>query len=173
MIARPLFIVSTSLLQVFTGEAGRAVSQDPLLLRRRFYQVVPRQFLLAATWIIFANALAAWVFPRLFGAAWGEAVPYLRPLSLAYLMISVMHPVSTTLQLLEHQVTAAIWQVCRLVLVVAGVWLAWHAGLPAVDALWVSSLVQAVCYLVLFGLMVISIERVVRRWRDHPGVRAR
>ncbi len=46
VIARPLYMVSTSLLQVFIGEAGRAVTQDPVLLRRRFYQVVPRQFVL-------------------------------------------------------------------------------------------------------------------------------
>jgi len=48
VIWRPLLLVSSSLLQVFTGEAGRAVSQDPRQLRRRFYQVVPRQFLLVA-----------------------------------------------------------------------------------------------------------------------------
>ena len=55
MIWRPLLLVSSSLLQVFTGEAGRAVSQDPQQLRRRFYQVVPRQFLLVAVWVVLAN----------------------------------------------------------------------------------------------------------------------
>jgi O-antigen/teichoic acid export membrane protein len=166
VIARPLLIVSTSLLQVFTGEAGRAVTQDPVLLRRRFYQVVPRQFVLVAGWILFANLLAGWAFPLLFGAQWGNAVPYLRALSVSYLMLSVLHPVSTTLQILEHQVTAVVWQVCRLVLLVAGVLLARHAGLSAVAALWITSLVQAVCCLVLLALMVGSIEHVVARWGD-------
>ncbi|HXD35250.1 MAG TPA: lipopolysaccharide biosynthesis protein [Rhodanobacter sp.] len=173
VIARPLLIVSTSLLQVFTGEAGRAVSQDPVLLRRRFYQVVPRQFALSAVWILFANALAGWAFPLLFGTAWGEAVPYLRALSLSYLMIAVLHPVSTTLQMLEHQATAAIWQICRLVLVVAGVLVAWRAGLSAVDALWVSALVQAACCLALLLLMIGSIEQVVTRWREPRCTRGR
>jgi O-antigen/teichoic acid export membrane protein len=170
VIARPLLIVSTSLLQVFTGEAGRAVTQDPVLLRRRFYQVVPRQFLLVAVWILLANLLAAWAFPLLFGAQWGNAVPYLRALSLSYLMLSVLHPVSTTLQILEHQVTAVVWQICRLVLIVGGVLLARRAGLSAIDALWISSIVQAVCCLALLGLMVASIERIVGRWRDRSVV---
>ena len=161
VIARPLLIVSTSLLQVFTGEAGRAVTQDPLLLRRRFYQVVPRQFLLVAAWILVANLLAAWAFPLLFGPEWGNAVPYLRALSLSYLMMSVLHPVSTTLQILEHQVTAAIWQIFRLVLVVASVLLARRAGLSAVNALWLSSLAQTVCCLALLALMAGSIAHVV------------
>jgi O-antigen/teichoic acid export membrane protein len=164
-----LLIVSTSLLQVFTGEAGRAVTQDPVQLRRRFYQVVPMQFGLVAGWILFANVLAGWAFPLLFGAQWGQAVPYLRALSLSYLMLSVLHPVSTTLQILEHQVTAVIWQVCRLVLIVGGVLLARRYGMSAVDALWISSLLQAVCCLALLGLMIGSIEQVVARWRDRDG----
>jgi O-antigen/teichoic acid export membrane protein len=166
VIARPLLIVSTSLLQVFTGEAGRAVTEDPVLLRRRFYQVVPRQLLLVAAWILVANLLAGWAFPLLFGAEWGNAVPYLRALSLSYLMLSMLHPVSTTLQMLERQVTAAVWQICRLVLIVAAVLLARRAGLSAVDALWISSIVQAACCLALLALMVGAIEQVVARARD-------
>jgi O-antigen/teichoic acid export membrane protein len=169
VIERPLLIVSTSLLQVFTGEAGRAVTQDPLLLRRRFYQVVPLQFMLVSIWILLANVLAGWAFPLLFGAEWGDAVPYLRALSLSYLMLSVLHPVSTTLQILEHQVTAVVWQICRLVLIVVGVLLARHAGLSAVSALWISSLLQALCCAVLLGLMVGSIEKVVARWGNAAG----
>lgn len=168
VIARPLLIVSTSLLQVFTGEAGRAISQDPVLLRRRFYQVVPLQFLLAAVWILLANLLAAWAFPLLFGARWADAVPYLRALSLSYLMLSVLHPVCTTLQMLEFQVTSAVWQIGRLVLIVGAVLLAEQAGFSAVNALWITSLVQAACCLVLLGLMVLAIEHTVRRWRPAP-----
>jgi O-antigen/teichoic acid export membrane protein len=160
VIARPLLLVSTSLLQVFTGEAGRAVNNDPAMLRRRFYQVVPLQFLFAGCWILLANAVAGWAFPLLFGAEWAAATPYLRALSLAYLGLAVLHPVSTTLQMMEHQILAAAWQICRLVLVVAAVMLPWHAGASAVSALWISSIVQAGCVLVMFGLMVMSIERI-------------
>jgi len=164
VVARPLLILSTSLLQVFTGEAGRAISQDPVLLRRRFYQVVPLQFLLVAGWIVIANLIAAWAFPVLFGERWADAVPYLRALSLSYLMLSVLHPVSTTMQMLEHQVTPAVWQVWRLVVLVGAVLVARALGVSAAKALWICSGVQAVCCLVLLGLMAASIEHVVRRW---------
>ena len=161
VIMRPLIVVSTSLLQVFTGEAGRAVSQDPAQLRRRFHQVVPRQFLLAGVWILAANVLAGWAFPLLFGEAWAAAVPYLRALSLFYLLQAVLHPVSTTLQMLERQVIAVVWQVARVVLVVAGVMVPWWAQMPALSALWISAGVQAACCLALLWLMVIAISRAV------------
>jgi O-antigen/teichoic acid export membrane protein len=165
VIARPLLLVSTSLLQVFTGEAGRAVNNDPAMLRRRFYQVVPLQFLFATCWIALANALAGWAFPLLFGAEWGAAIPYLHAMSLAYLGLAVLHPVSTTLQMLEHQATAAVWQICRLVLVVAGVMLPWHFGASAVTALWISSIMQAGCIVVVFALMIGLIEQFGARRR--------
>lgn len=170
VIWRPLLLVSSSLLQVFTGEAGRAVSQDPQQLRRRFYQVVPRQFVLVAAWVALANLAASWAFPFLFGAAWGNAIPYLRALSLSYLMQAVLHPLSTTLQLLEYQVTAVLWQIGRLVLLVGGVLLAWHLGLSALTALWIACVVQAVCCLVLLGLMTAAIEQVAARQRDQAIV---
>lgn len=171
VIMRPLTLVSTSLLQVFTGEAGRAVSQDPALLRRRFYQVVPGLFVLAAAWIVVGNLAATWAFPLFFGAAWAGAIPYLRALSLAGLLQAVLHPVSTTLQILEYQLTAVAWQIGRLVLVVVGVWLPWRAGLSAVGTLWIVSGIEAGSCLLLLALMVWAIERTVARhpMRDDDG----
>jgi O-antigen/teichoic acid export membrane protein len=165
VIARPLLLVSTSLLQVFTGEAGRAVNHDPAMLRRRFYQVVPLQALFSTCWILLANAVAGWAFPLLFGADWAAAIPYLRALSLAYLGLAVLHPVSTTLQMLEHQVIAAVWQASRLLLVVVAVLLPWYTGASAVTALWTSSIIQAACVLAMFALIVVSIERLATRER--------
>lgn len=160
VIARPLLLISTSLLQVFTGEAGRAVNHDPAKLRRRFYQVVPLQLMIAACWIGLANLLADWAFPLLFGAEWAAAIPYLRALSLAYLALTVLHPVSMTLQVLEQQSLSAAWQACRLVLVIGGVLWPWHWGAPAVAALWASSALQAAAVVAVFVLMIRAIERV-------------
>jgi O-antigen/teichoic acid export membrane protein len=165
VLMRPLIIVSTSLLQVFTGEAGRAISENPALLRRRFYQVVPRLFALAAGWIIAGNIAAIWAFPFFFGGAWADAVPYLRALSVAGLFDAVLHPVSTTLQMLEYQWTAMVWQIGRLVAVTLFIVLPWQAGYSAVATLWIDSGVEAGCCLVLLLLMVWAIEQTAGRHR--------
>ena len=163
VIARPLLMVSTSLLQVFTGEAGRAVQTDPARLKRRFWQVVPRQFLLAASWIIVANLVAGWAFPVLFGHQWAASIPYLRALSVAYLAQAVLHPVSSALQIMERQVLAAAWQAGRLVLVLASVMVAWRLGWSAVTALWLASLAQLVACVTMLALIAWSIQRIQQR----------
>ena len=168
VVARPLLIVSTSLLQVFTGEAGLAVQKNPAKLRRRFWQVVTHQFLLSSIWILLTNAVAGWAFPLVFGEQWHAAIPYLHALSVAYLALAVLHPVSVSLQLMELQLLAAAWQVGRLALIVACVILAWHAGLPAVTALWITSLAQAAACAVLLALIATSIDRRADSLRTVP-----
>jgi O-antigen/teichoic acid export membrane protein len=163
VIGRPLLMVSTSLLQVFTGEAGQAVRQEPARFRRRFLQVVPRQFLLATGWILLANLVADWAFPVLFGQQWSAAIPYMRALSPAYLALAVLHPVSTSLQILERQVLAASWQAARLLVVAGSAVLAWRLGLPALTALWLGSLAQVIACLAMLVLIALSIHRIQPR----------
>jgi O-antigen/teichoic acid export membrane protein len=160
VIARPLLMVSSSLLQVFAGEAGRISRTDPRALRRRFWQVVPGQFLFALTWIVPVNLLADWAVPRLFGAPWVAAIPYLHALSVAYLALAVVHPVSTTLQILHRQGQAAAWQILRLTLLIAATVTAWHSGLSAVSALWICSAIQAVTCMGMLASMAIAIGRL-------------
>jgi O-antigen/teichoic acid export membrane protein len=170
VVMRPLVMVSTSLLQVFTSEAGRAASQNPVQLRRRFRQVVPLQFAISASWILVANLSAPWAIPLLFGAKWASATAYLHALSVAYLLQIVLHPVSSTLQVLERQATAITWQICRLILIVAAIVLPWRAGLPAVTALWISASTEAICCLVLLALMAGAIQRVVVLQRQNSAI---
>lgn len=160
VIARPLYMVSTSLLQVFTGEAGVAVRQDPTRIRRRFWQVISRQFLLSSGWIVLANIAAGWAFPLLFGGQWNAAIPYLRAMSVGYLALAVLHPVSTSPQILERQMLATTWQTGRLILVVTSVVTAWRLGAPAVASLWASSLAQASACCVMLGLIANAIRRI-------------
>jgi O-antigen/teichoic acid export membrane protein len=162
VVARPLLMVSTSLLQVFSGEAGRSARLDPGALRRRFWQVVLGQLLFALAWILPVNLLADWGVPLLFGAPWAAAVPYLHALSLAYLALAVLHPVSTTLQLLHRQRLAAIWQVSRLCLLIAAAVASHHAGLSAVLALWICSCIQLASSIGTLTTMAICIQRLAR-----------
>lgn len=56
---------------------------------------------------------------------------------------------------------SAVWQVCRLVLVVIAVLVPWWSGLTAVNALWVSALTETVCCLTLLALTSSMIEKAV------------
>ena len=160
VIARPLLMVSSSLLQVFSGEAGRSVRHDPNALASRFWQVVPGQLLFALAWIVPVNLLANAAVPYLFGAAWVAAIPCLHALSLAYVALAVLHPVSTTLQLLNRQKLAATWQILRVAMLVGATVAAQRFGLSAVAALWVCSAIQAVACTGMLATMAVCIRRV-------------
>jgi O-antigen/teichoic acid export membrane protein len=162
VVARPLSIIGTSILQVFVGEAGKTIASDPALLKRRFYQLVTRQAALATAWIVLANLVAILLFPVMFGEEWRDGVPYLEAISLAYLAQAVVLPVFHTLQLLERQRMAAVWQIGRLILTVAvfaaGVALDFPA--PAVIAAY--SVAQAVACAVFLAMMARSIQQIQR-----------
>jgi O-antigen/teichoic acid export membrane protein len=160
VVARPLSIVGTSILQVFMGEAGKTASADPKRLRTRFYQVVSRQFCLALGWIIVSNIVAALVFPKVFGVQWGDAVIYLQAMSIGYLAQAIVLPVFHTLQILEKQTLAATWQVGRLLSVVTTFTLASRFDIDAPTTIYCYSTVQAVSCLVLLALMAKSIEKL-------------
>jgi O-antigen/teichoic acid export membrane protein len=166
VIARPLLMVSSSLLQVFAGEAGRSVRNDPHALATRFWQVVPGQLLFALAWIVPVNLLADVAVPRLFGVAWVAAIPTLHALSLAYLALGVLHPVSTTLQLLNRQKLAAAWQILRLALLIGAAVAAQRFALTAVAALWVCSIIQVVTCSGMLATMAVCIHRMAASTND-------
>ncbi len=160
VVARPLSMVGTSILQVYMGEAGRTASEDPPKLKKRFYQVVNRQFWLALVWIGLANGIAAFLFPKLFGAEWGDAVIYLQAMSIGYLAQAIVLPVFHTLQILEKQLLAAAWQISRLVLVVTTFLLAKHFDVAPPTTIVAYSAVQALCCCALLLLMMKSIQKL-------------
>lgn len=163
VVSRPLAIVGTSILQVFVGEAGETVASDPHRLKKRFHQVIVRQFCLAAVWVLVANMAGALLFPTLFGREWEEGVIYLRAMSLGYLAQALVQPVFHTLQILERQGIAAGWQICRLLFTV-GIFEA-GAKLLTLEPYWVIgaySAAQAFCCLALLALMARSIDQLLK-----------
>ena len=104
--------------------------------------------------------MAALLFPKLFGAEWGDAVIYLQAMSIGYLAQAIVLPVFHTLQILEKQVLAAAWQISRLVLVVTTFSLAKHFDLAPPVTIVAYSAVQAICCCVLLLLMMKSIQKL-------------
>lgn len=162
IVARPLQMLGTSMLQVFVGEAGRTAATDPAQLQRRFRQVVRQQLVVAVVWIAAANIGAALLFPAVFGADWAGAVIYVQALSVAYLAQAVVLPVFHTLQLLERQTTASAWQAGRLGLVLLTfsvcIWL--QASAPV--AILAYAVAQATACIALFLLISRAIREIQR-----------
>lgn len=160
IVSRPLMMISNSVLQVFVAEAGQTAVTNPAQLKRRFEQVVKRQLVIALALVAIANIGAAALFPIVFGEEWTGAVVYLQALSIAYLAQALVQPVFHTLQILERQSLAAMWQAGRLVAVVTVFTVSGRMTLSAPTAILAYSLTQAACCVVLLALMAHAIRRI-------------
>ena len=169
VVARPLQMISTSMLTVFMGEIGRTMVADPAKLRRRFLQVTSRQLLIGAAWVAAIDLTAALFFAAIFGGEWRGAVPYLLVMSIAYLANSVTSSVTHTLQALKRQFLAAAWQIGRMAAVFAVFGLSHWERIDPVWAIVMYAVVQVVANGILFMIMKTSIERLNKGQTYEPS----
>ncbi len=160
VIARPLYMISTSVLQVYVGSASKLLNSDPAAMRRRFLQVAGAQLIMVSLWLIPVNLIAPYVFSLVFGHAWDEAVPYLHILSIVYLPQIVMHGLAHTLRILERQGLSAIWETGRLLAAISVFAYGYYNNLTALETLFIYSIVEAFAQIVLFLLMYKSIQSI-------------
>lgn len=160
VIVRPLIMVSTSILQVYVGEASKNLMTDPGAVRRRFLQLTMTQIGIVSVWILLMNLAAPYIFPIAFGAEWAAAVPYLCVLSIALLPQLVAHALIHTLQMLERQGLSAAWETGRLLVVGGALIISAKLGFSALHALLAYSICQAGAQIVLLLLMYRSIQKL-------------
>jgi O-antigen/teichoic acid export membrane protein len=160
IIGRPLLLISTSILQVYLGEAAKKQSTDPKAMRRRFLQIIKAQAVIVSSWLLLINSTAFYFVPIVFGAEWAGAVIYINILSLCYLPQMIMVAVMNTLQIMEKQALTAIWEFTRFILIMSGFAVSYSYSLGAVEALLIYSLSQAFMQLVLFILMYYQIQKL-------------
>ena len=164
VIGRPLLLITTSILQVFIGDVSNSLAQaDPAAVRRRFLNLFAFQLVIVGGWLLVINLLAGFMFPLVFGQAWAAAVPLLHILSIAYLFEMTMHPMIHTLQILERQALALVWEGGRFVLVLGALLGSFWMGATAEQALLAYSLAQAVAQVAFFALVFVSINRLQPR----------
>lgn len=160
IVERPLLMVSTSILQVYMGDAYKTQSHDRDAMRDRFLKVLKFQFIIVFGWLALINASAYYLIPFVFGEDWRESVPFIYILSIAYLPQMTMHAVTHTLQILEKQKLAVIYDTLRLLAVVFVLYLGYAYAWQVSYLLIAYGLVQALASVILFILMYKSINEV-------------
>ena len=158
VVARPLVMVSNSLLMVFIGELGRYKLTDPVKLRQRFRQITSKQFWIGAAWLVVINLISIFAFPAIFGDKWAAAVPYLVVISASHLANNVIQCVCNTLQALNRQFLAASWQVSRVVFVYFGFVICHNLGDSALTAIEVYTAIQVVACVIMYFMIRASVD---------------
>lgn len=158
VVARPLVMISNSMLMVFIGELGRYKIVDPAKVRLRFRQITSKQFGIGLAWVAVIDILSVIAFPTIFGEKWAAAVPFLLVISVTHLAQNVIQCVSNTLQALNRQVLAASWQVGRVVTVYIGFVACHRLGTSALTAIEVYSVIQVVACVIMYFMIRASVD---------------
>lgn len=160
IIGRPLLLISTSILQVYIGEAAKAQSTDPEIMRKRFLQITKNQFFIVSFWLAVINATASYFVPIVFGNEWSDAVIYIHILSIYYLPQMVMTPVAHTLQILEKQGVMAIWEFSRFIVILGGLVISYLQNYDPVQAILIYSISQATMVTILLFTMYRAVQKL-------------
>ena len=158
VVARPLVMISNSMLMVFISELGRYKLTEPAKLRTRFRQITSKQFLIGVAWVAVIDVVSLLAFPSIFGDKWAEAVPYLIVISASHLANNVIQCVSNTLQALGRQALAAGWQLGRVIAVYVGFVVCHTLDASALTAIEVYSAIQVVACIIMYFMIRASVD---------------
>jgi len=163
IVARPLLMLTTSIMQVYSGDISRNLRENPAIVRRRFLGISATMFGIVAFWLTVVNLLAPLCFGAVFGAAWAPVIPFLQALSVGYLLQFTLHGLGHTLQLLERQGLSLFSEIGRSLGVALVFGAAWHYSLSPVVTLLLYALVQALACSVQWMMMLHAVNAVHRR----------
>ncbi len=154
VIARPLLLLTTSILQVYVGDVAKTLNGDPSVVKKRFVKLSIQQVVVVGAWLLIVNLAAPPLFPIVFGSEWGDAVPYLHTLSIIYFGQMVTMPLMQTLQVMEYHVRMLVWQVFKAIMIVGSFVLSYHWGYTALEGLMLYSVcgftASAILYIIIF-----------------------
>ncbi len=165
IIGRPLIMISTSILQVYLGDASKIKDSDPEMMHKRFLKLIRFQFTIVASWLFILNISAKYFVPIVFGENWTDAVPYIHIFSISYLFGLTFHPVSYTLQILEKQKRSFIFEVLRLSSVFGVLFGSYKYNLDVMTAITMYCCVQAIFSIIFFIMMYTAIQEVRHKSR--------
>lgn len=158
MVAIPMILLGQALTQVYTGELGRLVREEPAGLHAYLKRAVRRLAMTGILPILALGLLGPMVFGFIFGREWARAGDYVRLLVPMFLFQFLASPVSNTLNLLEAQGTQLAWDALRVALLLIWFMAAKFRGWPDRTALLVFSGLMAI----LYGLHLLLILRQAR-----------
>lgn len=154
----PMALVGQSVSAVYLGEASRAWHRPGVGLKDMHSRAANRLFLYGALPTLAAGAAAPLVAGWVFGSSWSQAGHFMLLLAPSYAAGLVAGPLSYTFEIAERLMLGALWDVGRLVLVVASILVPFMLGFGVNSAIGSLSAVMVLAYI---GLLVLT-RRVSR-----------
>lgn len=159
VLMQPLRITGNAFLQVFVGEAGRILREDPTAFKGLFLGVLWKQAVVSAAWLLLVYVSAAFAIPLIFGHSWGEASQYLEIMMLGYFPMAVATPATHTLLLMRKQRLSAAMDFVRFAALIVSIAMCVAARATPRQAVFWYSLTQGVAQCLVLAVMYFEVRR--------------
>lgn len=154
----PLTMVGRAVAQVFLGQAAGIARQSTGQLRRFYLKTAGKLLLVGLLPIGLISLAGPWLFVTVFGESWREAGVYIQLLFFASISKFVVNPLAQTLIILERQDIQLVWDILRLLLVVAVFSVPKYFQWPDTYAIGLYSISTMLSYIVLFFLSLYALR---------------
>lgn len=102
ILSMPLFIIGTSIGNVYLSESSLQLHQNPTALKGLFWKTMQNLVMIIVPILIIMVLLGPALFPIVFGEEWAKAGKFLPILSCMYLFQFIVIPLESTLSFLER-----------------------------------------------------------------------
>lgn len=159
LLGVPTTLVGAAISQVYVSEAAKLARSDPSALRRLVIRI-PKQLFVVGIWpFLIVGLFGPALFERVFGSSWREAGYYAQILAAMNFINFLIWPLMPTLNILERQTWQLAWDVGRMVMTVATLWLAFKLKCSSGQAVAVYGIARTFACVVIFGMCLFAIKR--------------
>ncbi len=154
VIGLSLGMLSQSVGQVFLGEAAILLKKNSVDVRRLLLRTAKNLFLLFSIPIIIFCIFSPTIFSVIFGPSWQVSGEYVRLLAVNYILQSAIVPISSIINLSQHQVWQILWDATRVLLISTVFYFCERYHLQPEVSIMLFSAAMSFMYVVLFILSV-------------------
>jgi O-antigen/teichoic acid export membrane protein len=162
MLELPVSLISNSIVQAFFGESSELLRNKSDKLLSLYRETTKKLFLFGAPIIFLGAVISPIVFPIVFGSAWNDAGLFSLPLSI---MVIAQFVVASTdrLEMYGFNQWELIWNICRTIFILLGLYLSLLFSLSAVNTILLYSLIMTFMYAICYVLNISAIKQVMKR----------
>jgi O-antigen/teichoic acid export membrane protein len=172
IMMQPLRVSGNAFLQVFMGDAARALNRSPAEFKDLFLGVLWKQAAVSVLWLGGVYACAKLALPIIFGRSWGPASQYMNVMLIGYLPSAAAIPVSHTLLLMGRQRLSALLDALRFAALLGSIAVARYVGASPIESVFMYSATQGVAQCLIVALIYRRVNQLAQPGRglDHANV---
>ncbi|MBC1605057.1 oligosaccharide flippase family protein [Listeria rocourtiae] len=152
MVGIPIAMITTAVGQVFYGKASELQRENPQALKKVYWKLTSRLFLIFLLPMGLFAILSPMLFTWVFGSNWVMAGVYAQMLTPMFFIQLVVLPVSQILYITGNQSLQLLWDSSRFVLLLVGFFFIYHFQVGMTAAILFFSMTMTVSYVLLFLL---------------------